>query len=106
MSVKSKVKRCNKEIKRLLEELEAYQLSNNRLKNKNDRLKTELEEQNADKQYIKQLENIVKFALTNHIGNLRGGMRIDRYGIDKMQNLRLTIDYEPELNSYVIRVYY
>lgn len=106
MSVKSKVKRCNKEIKRLLEELETYQLSNNRLKNKNDRLKTELEEQNADKQYIKQLENIVKFALTNHIGNLRGGMRIDRYGIDKMQNLRLTIDYEPELNSYVIRVYY
>lgn len=106
MSVKNKVKRCNKEIKRLQEELEAYQLSNNRQKNKNDRLKIELEEQKADKQYIKQLENIVKFALTNHIGSLRGGMRIERYGIDKMQNLRLTIDYELELNSYVIRVDY
>lgn len=106
MSVKSKVKRCNKEIKRLQEELETYQLSNNRLKNKNDRLKIELEEQKADEQYIKQLENIVKFTLTNHIGNLRGGMRIERYGIDKMKDLRLTIDYEPEFNSYVIRVNY
>lgn len=106
MSVKSKVKRCNKEIKRLQEELETYQLSNNRLKDKNDSLKIELKEQNADKQYIKQLENIIKFALTNHIGNLRGGMQIDRYSIDKMQDLRLTIDYELEFNSYVIRVYY
>lgn len=106
MSVKSKVKRCNKEIKRLQEELETYQLSSNRLKNKNDRLKTELEEQKADKQYIKQLENIVKFALTNHIGNLRGGMQIDRYGIDKMQSLKLCVDYEPEINSYIIRVTY
>ena len=106
MCVKSKVKRCNKEIKRLQEELETYKLSNNRLKNKNDRLKIELEEQKADKQYIKQLENIVKFALTNHIGNLRGGMRIERHGIDKMQDLRLTINYEPEFNSYIIRVDY
>lgn len=106
MSVKSKVKRCNKEIKRLQEELETYQLSNNRLKDKNDSLKIKLKEQNADKQYIKQLENIIKFALTNHIGNLRGGMQIDRYSIDKMQDLRLTIDYEPEFNSYVIRVNY
>lgn len=106
MSIKNKVKRCNKEIKRLQEELETYQLSNNRLKNKNDRLKTELEEQKADKQYIKQLENIVKFALTNHIGGLNVGMRIERYGIDKMQDLRLMINYEAEFNSYVIRVNY
>lgn len=34
MSVKSKVKRCNKEINRLQEELETYQLSNNRLREK------------------------------------------------------------------------
>ena len=106
MSVKGKVKRLNKQIKNLQEELETYQLSNNRLKNKTDRLKVELEEQKADKQYIKQLENIVKFALTNHIGNLRGGMQIERYGIDKMQDLRLSIDYQPEFNSYIIRVNY
>lgn len=106
MSVKGKVKRLNKEIKDLKEELQTYQLSNDRLKNKTDRLRVELEEQKADKQYTGQLENIVKFALTNHIGNLRGGMQIDRYGIDKMQDLRLSIDYEPMLNSYVIKVSY
>lgn len=106
MSVKGKVKRLNKEIKDLKEELQTYQLSNDRLKNKTDRLKVELEEQKADKKYIEQLENILKFALTNHIGNLRGGMQIERYGIDKMQDLRLSIDYMPENNSYIIRVNY
>jgi hypothetical protein len=33
-------------------------------------------------------------------------MQIERYGIDKMQNLRLSIDYVPENNSYIIRVSY
>ena len=104
MSVKGKVKRLNKRIENLQEELQTYQLSNSRLRNKNDKLKTELEEQKADKQYKEQLENILKFAITNHIGNLRGGMQIERYGIDKMQDLRLSIDYQPEFNSYIIRV--
>ena len=106
MSVKGKVKRLNKKIENLQEELQTYQLSNSRLRNKNDKLKTELEEQKADKQYTEQLENILKFAITNHIGNLRGGMQIERYGIDKMQDLRLSIDYQPEFNSYIIRVSY
>ena len=99
MSVKGKVKRLNRQIKNLQEELQTCQLSNSRLK-------TELEEQKEDKQYTEQLENILKFAITNHIGNLRGGMQIERYGIDKMQNLRLSIDYQPEFNSYIIRVNY
>ena len=106
MSVKGKVKKLNKKIENLQEELQTYQLSNSRLRNKNDRLKTELEEQKADKQYTEQLENILKFAITNHIGNLRGGMQIERYGIDKMQDLRLSIDYQPEFNRYIIRVSY
>lgn len=106
MSVKGKVKRLNKEIRGLEEELQAYRSSNHRLRNKNDSLKIELEKQKADKQYTEQLENIVKFAITNHIGNLRGGMQIERYGIDKMQGLRLSIDYQPEYNSYIIRVNY
>lgn len=106
MSVKGKVKKLNKKIENLQEELQTCQLSNSILRNKNDRLKTELEEQKADKQYTEQLENILKFAITNHIGNLRGGMQIERYGIDKMQNLRLSIDYQPEFNSYIIRVNY
>lgn len=106
MSVKGKVKRLNNKIENLQEELQTYQLSNNRLKNENDRLKMELEGQKADIQYTDILENIVKFALTNHIGNLRGGMQIERYEIDKMQNLKLSIDYEPQYNSYIIRVTY
>lgn len=99
MSVKGKVKRLNRQIENLQEELQTYQLSNSRLK-------TEVEEQKEDKQYTEQLENILKFAITNHIGNLRGGMQIERYGIDKMQDLRLSIDYQPEFNSYIIRVNY
>ena len=106
MSVKGKVKRLNKKIEDLQEKLQTYQLSNSRLRNKNDRLKTELEGQKADNQYTEQLENILKFAITNHIGNLRGGMQIERYGIDKMQNLKLSIDYEPQYNSYIVRVNY
>lgn len=106
MSVKGKVKKLNKKIENLQEELQTCQLSNRRLRNKSDRLKIELEEQKADKQYTEQLENIIKFAITNHIGNLRGGMQIERYGIDKMQDLRLSIDYQPEFNSYIIRVNY
>lgn len=51
MSVKGKVKKLNKKIENLQEELQTYQLSNSRLRNKNNRLKTELEEQKADKQY-------------------------------------------------------
>lgn len=106
MSVKGKVKRLNKRIENLQQELQTYQLSNSRLKNKNDRLKIELEGQKANKQYTDQLENILKFAITNHIGNLRGGMQIERYGIDKMQNLKLSIDYEVQYDSYIIRVNY
>ena len=99
MSVKSKVKRCNKEIIRLQDELETERLSNNRLRQR-------LEKENQSKVYIEQLENILKFAVTNQIGGMRGGMQIERYGIDKMQNLKLSIDYEPQYNSYIIRVNY
>lgn len=106
MSVKGKIKRLNKKIEDLQEELQTYQLSNSRLRNKSDKLKIELEEQKADKQYTEQLENILKFAITNHIGNLRCRMQIERYGIDKMQDLRLSIDYQPEFNSYIIKVNY
>ena len=99
MSVKGKVKKLNRQIENLQEELQTCQLSNSKLK-------TELEEQKEDKQYRKQLENVLKFAITNQIGGMRGGMQIERYGIDKMQDLRLSIDYQPEFNSYIIRVNY
>lgn len=37
---------------------------------------------------------------------MKGAMRIEKYGINKMQDLRLNIDYQPEFNSYLIRVDY
>ena len=96
MSVKSKVKRCNAEIKRLEDQLEASELSNNRLRQKLD---SQIDN--------KTLENIVKFAVTQHIGNLKGGISIDAMSIDKMENLRLFIDRNHEYgNSYIIRFTY
>ncbi len=99
MSVKGKVKRLNRQIEKL--NCELIQLE--KLKNNNKRI---IEDYSSDLEKIKIYENIIKFAITNHLGNLRGGMRIERYEIDKMQNLRLDIDYQPEFNSYIIRVNY
>lgn len=95
MSVKNKVKRLNKEIKKLQDELETYQLSNRRLKQK-------LDAQNNNE----VLENIIKFAITNHVGNLRAGMMIDCNGIDKMKELRLNIEHSNFENAYIMRVTY
>lgn len=99
MSVKGKVKRLNRQIEKL--NCELIQLET--LKNNNKRI---IEDYSSDLEKIKIYENIIKFAITNHLGNLRGRMRIERYEIDKMQNLRLDIDYQPEFNSYIIRVNY
>ncbi len=63
MSVKNKVKRLNKEILNLKNKLETTELSNRRLRYK-------LDQEKQCKQYTEQLENIVKFAITNHIGNV------------------------------------
>lgn len=93
MSVKSKVKRCNKEIERLKEELDTERLSNRILRSKLD---------NNDK----LLENIVKFAVTNQVGGLRAGMMIDRYSVDKMSDLRLNVEYSHIENAYKIMTTY
>lgn len=94
MSVKGKVKRCNAEIKRLKDKLQASEFENNRLRYKQD----------TDN---KTLENIVKFAVTQQIGGLRGGISIDAMGIDKMNDLRLSIDRNYEYGqAYIIRVTY
>lgn len=96
MSVKGKVKRCNKQIKILQDQLETAQLSNNRLREKID---SQIDN--------RTLENIIKFAITNHVGNLRAGIMIDTVAIDKMKDLRLLIDRDDECGrAYVIRVTY
>ena len=105
MSVKGKVKRLNKKIEEMQDELQIYKLSNSRLRDKVDMLKIGLEEK-MNKQYTETLENIVKFAITNHIGSLRGGITIERCGIEKMRDLSLRIEYLPEINCYIIKVSY
>ena len=97
MSVKGKVKRLNKELIKLRDDLETERLLNRRLRQK-------LDKQTESSFYTRQLENIVKFAITNHIGDMIGGVKIERYGLDKIQDLKLSIDYQPECNSYIVTV--
>lgn len=97
MSVKNKVKRCNKEIKKLQDELNKYKMLN-----------AELSEQQNNKITDETLENIIKFLLTNHIGGLNAAMRVDAINIDKLNDLKLSV-YKDNLvdgNGYIIRVGY
>ena len=68
MSVKGKVKRCNKEIKRLESELDSIKTQ---LNTKNNNLKRISEDYEEDLEKIKLYENIIKFAITNQIGNFK-----------------------------------
>lgn len=103
MSVKVKVKRCNKEIKRLHKKVEELELE---LEHKNNNLKRITEDYENDLKKLKLYENILKFAITNHIGGIRGGMAIDWFGIDKMQDLRLDVEKNIIEHAYIIRVNY
>ena len=85
MSVKSKVKRCNKEIKRLDKKIEILELE---LERKNNNLKRISEDYEKDSEKLKLYENIIKFA------------------IDKMKGLKLSIECEPMLHAYIMRVTY
>ena len=103
MSVKGKVKRCNEEIKRLESELDSIKTE---LNTKNNNLKRISEDYEEDLEKIKLYENIIKFATTNQIGDLKGGMMLNSYGVDKMEDLKLHIEIKPEFHSYIIRVNY
>lgn len=96
MSVKGKIKRLNQKLKESKDELETYKLSNSRLREKLD---SQIDN--------RTLENIIKFAITNHVGNLKAGIMIDAVAIDKMKDLRLLIDRDNEYGrAYIIRVTY
>lgn len=96
MSVKGKIKRLNQQLKESKDELETYKLSNSRLREKLD---SQIDN--------RTLENIIKFAITNHVGNLNVGMMIDAASVDKMKDLRLLIDRDNECGrAYIIRVTY
>ena len=96
MSVKGKIKKLNRELEKIKQEnikQADYILYLETLKNG----KTERE---------KLLENIIKFAITNQIGGLKGGMMIDRVPIDKMKDLRLYLEESPVERAYIMRVNY
>lgn len=100
MSVKGKVKRLNKQLKELQQDY-------NNLQGRNTSLNMRLKEQITSESKNQLYENIIKFAVTNHVGNLRAGMMIDAAAIDKMKDLRLLIDKDDECGrAYVIRVTY
>ena len=103
MSVKSKVKRCNKEIKKLNGKIVGLEFE---LERRNNNLKRISEDYEKDLEKIKLYENIIKFAITNHIGGIRGGMAIDWFGIDKMQGLRLDVEKNIIEHAYIMRVNY
>ena len=93
MSVKGKVKRCNNKINELEREIK---------KLKNIIYSREFEA--SEKERL--LENILKFAISNHIGGLYGGIAIERFGVDKMNCLKINIDNDIMTNSYIIKIHY
>lgn len=100
MSVKSKVKRLNKQLKELQQDY-------NNLQGRNTSLNMRLKEQVTSESKSQLYENIIKFAVTNHVGNLNVGMMIDAASVDKMKDLKLLIDRNEEYGrAYVIRVMY
>lgn len=103
MSVKNKIKRCNKEIKRLEYKVESLEIELDRRNNNFKRISQDYQE---DLEKLKLYENIIKFAITNHIGGVRGGMAIDWFGIDKMQGLRLDVEKNIIEHAYIMRVNY
>ncbi len=94
MSVKGKVKRCNAKILKLEQE--------------NAKLKTELHFTRAIQNSTEKelYRNIIKYLVTNHVGNLRAGMMICRYEVDKMNGLRLDIGEDYFEHAYMIRITY
>lgn len=97
MSVKSKVKRCNKEI-------EILKLKIKDLECQNSNLRKNILKNDSNSEKTKLYENIIKFAITNHIGGLHGGMIIDYFGIDKMKDLRLDVESNHFEHAYIMRV--
>lgn len=75
-----------------------------RLENELKKLRTEHEIliNSLSKNNINLLENIIKFCVTKFIGDLKGGMLVKAYEIDKMENIKLDIEYIKEFDSYKI----
>ena len=98
MSVKSKVKRCNEEIKRQ-EETILY------LIDKNKKLNEIVQDYSEEHSKIKAYENILKYLIARQAGSVHCGMRIACLDTAMLNNLRITVDYDYPTDSYEIRVF-
>ena len=86
MSVKSKVKRLNKEIQTITN-----------IRNV---------ENNKHEKEKKSLENIIKFMIKSNMKNIpSGGVQIGRKHIDEMDFYNINISYEYENDSYIIKIF-
>lgn len=70
----------------------------------NSELRAKLNEYNHAERRVEQLENIIKYILTDNIGSLKCGMTVESKAIDKLKDLKLSIDFLPEFNQYLIKV--
>lgn len=104
MSVKSKVKRCNKEIlrcskeiKQLKSELEAERLSNNRLKLK-------LDNQKVDSKRKDIIEKFLIHYLFREVGSINCAARMDDRELNFLEDFKVELEQDPYTASYKIRV--
>ena len=93
MSVKSKVKRLNKKLEELNKEIQTITNIRNIENNKHEKEK-------------KSLENVIKFMVKNNIKNIpSGGVQVERRYIDEMEFYNISIIYEYENDSYIIKIF-
>lgn len=93
MSVKSKIKRLNKKLKELDKEVQTITNIRNIENNKHEKEK-------------KSLENVIKFMVKNNIKNIpSGGVQVERKYIDEMEFYNISITYEYENDSYIIKIF-
>ena len=91
MSVKKKIKRLNRWVEYLEEELERTRRSM-----KHEQWRHEKREE--------ELENLIKFFVINQVGkHAEGGVHIDKEYIDKIKSLGVDIWYEDYNGAYVIK---
>lgn len=93
MSVKSKIKRLNKKLEELNKEVQTITNIRNIENNKHEKEK-------------KSLENVIKFIIKNNIKNIpSGGVQVERKYIDEMEFYNISIIYEYENDSYIIKIF-
>lgn len=93
MSVKSKIKRLNKKLEELNKEVQIITNIRNIENNKHEKEK-------------KSLENVIKFMIKNNIKNIpSGGVQVERKYIDEMEFYNISIIYEYENDSYIIKIF-